>query len=106
MSSQVCCKIGSCPALPEYRVRQFSLDTDADARRVMVEGLRRMSPSEKLARVVALNRSVELMARAGIRLRTPNISDADLRNEMAKLWLDEDTLKAALEKARNRASSA
>ncbi len=71
----------------------------------MIEGLRRMSPSEKLARVVALNRSVELMARAGIRLRTPNISNEDLRREMAKLWLDADTLEAVLEKVRSRASS-
>ncbi|MBA2245339.1 MAG: hypothetical protein H0W11_10310, partial [Gemmatimonadetes bacterium] len=41
-------------------------DTSPDAERVLLEGYRRMSPREKLQRVVALNRTLEQLARARI----------------------------------------
>ncbi len=78
---------------PRMRARVKS-DTSADARRVLVEGLRRMSPAEKLARVVALNRSVELMARAGIKLRYPDADESEVRIRLARMWLSDEDLRA------------
>lgn len=68
--------------------------TTPEARRVLVEGLRRMTPSQKLARVRSLNRSVPQMARAGIRMRHPNAGEAEIRIRLARLWLDDATLEA------------
>lgn len=74
--------------------RPMDRDTTPEARRVLVEGLRRMTPSQKLARVRSLNRSVEQMARAGIRMRHPNADEAEIRIRLARLWLDDATLEA------------
>ena len=74
--------------------RPFERDTDPDSRRVLVEGIRRMSPAQKLARVTALNRSVEMLALAGIRMRHPDASEHEVHRLLARMWLDEDTLAA------------
>lgn len=72
--------------------RPFDGDTSAEARSVLVAGLRRMTPAQKLARLVALNRSVEQLARAGIRLRHPDATERQVKLMLARMWLDEATV--------------
>jgi hypothetical protein len=60
---------------------------------MMIEGYRRMSPREKLARVVALNRTVEALAAA--RLRSwygPDLSDRELRLRLGALRLHREVM--------------
>jgi hypothetical protein len=57
-------------------------DTAPEVLRLMVEGYRRMSPAQKLARVVALTQGVQQMALARIRAQHP---DADEREQKLRL---------------------
>lgn len=68
-------------------------DTPPEVRAMMIEGYRRMSPADKLQRVVDLNRAVESLARARIREQYgPDLSvrEEDLR--IASLYLDRETM--------------
>jgi hypothetical protein len=71
-------------------------DTSPECRRIWIDGLRRMSHSDKLARFLALQRSVEAMALTGLRLRHPEADEAELRIRLARLWLDEPTHRAVV----------
>jgi hypothetical protein len=62
-------------------------DTSDAAERMQVELWRRMSPSEKLRLVAALNRAVEALALRGIRLRHPGASDHECMLRLAILKL-------------------
>ncbi len=74
-------------------VKSQSEDTSPQVEAMIIEGLRRMSPAEKLRRVVDLNRAVVQMARAGIRARYgDDLSEEELRLRLAALWLDRDTM--------------
>ena len=75
------------PAIPR--------DTTVAAEEVLLGGYRKMSPAEKLARVVDLNRSVEAMASARLRSRYgPELSLAELELRLAALRLDRQTMVA------------
>ena len=78
--------------------REFARDTSPEARRVIIDGLRRMTPTQKLARLVDLNRSVEIMARAGIQARHPDATPKERKKLMARHWLDSNTLDAVVMK--------
>lgn len=65
---------------------------------MLVAGLRRMTPAQKLARLVALNRSVEQLARAGIRLRHPDATEREVKLLLARMWLDEATVDAIVKR--------
>jgi CHASE2 domain-containing sensor protein len=68
-------------------------DTSPDAERVLIEGYRRMSPHEKLQRVVALNRALEQLARARIRAQYgENLSEHEVRLRLAALRLDREVM--------------
>ena len=68
-------------------------DTSPEARRVQVEGYRRMSPQQKLARVFSLNRTLECLASARIKAwYGPQLSERELRLRLAALRLDRDTM--------------
>ena len=67
-------------------------DTSPEIEAVLIDGYRRMSPAEKLARVGALNRAVQQLALAGIRARHRGVSDREARLRLAALWLDRDTM--------------
>lgn len=67
-------------------------DTPLEVERVLVEGYRRMAPREKLARVLDLNKTVELMALARIRAAHPDATDDELRLRLASLRLDRETM--------------
>jgi len=72
----------------------FGRDTAPEVCRQMLAGLASMTPADKLARLSALNRSVEEMALAGARLRIPGATDLELKLEVARLWLDEASWQA------------
>lgn len=59
----------------------------------MLEGLRSMTPAEKLRRVVELNRAVETMAAIRIRRQYgPDLPDDELRLRLAALRLPRQTM--------------
>lgn len=59
----------------------------------MLAGLRRMTPAEKIQRIVELNRAVETMAAAGIRSRYgADLSERELRLRLAALRLPRETM--------------
>jgi len=68
----------------------------------MIAGLASMSPADKLARVTALNRSVEELALAGARLRNPAATDLELELVVARLWLDEPSWQAVRQRLLSR----
>lgn len=65
------------------------VDTSPDIDEILVEGYRHMEGREKLRRVVSLNRSLERLARAGIRSRYgDDISERDMRLRLAALRIE------------------
>jgi hypothetical protein len=68
-------------------------DTSPDAERVLLEGYRRMSPREKLQRVVALNGALERLARARIRAQYgERLADRELQLRLGALRLDRSVM--------------
>ena len=70
-------------------------DTDPRVEAMVIEGYRRMTPSQKLERVRALTRAVQELALMDIRRRHP---DADEREQMLRLasrWIEPDLMVRA-----------
>ena len=70
-------------------------DTDPRIEALLIEGYRRMSPSQKLERVRALTRAVQELALMDIRRRHP---DADEREQMLRLasrWIEPELMVRA-----------
>jgi hypothetical protein len=68
-------------------------DTSPEVEAILLEGYRRMSPAEKLARVLDLNRAVEELARARLRRQYgPDLSEREERLRLAALHLDRETM--------------
>jgi hypothetical protein len=61
----------------------------------LVAAHRRMSPRDKMRRVLACNAAVEAMAIAGLRAREGALSDRELRLRLAALRLGRETMRAA-----------
>lgn len=72
-----------------------SCDTSTAARALMIEGYRRMSASEKLARVCDLGAAARALAAARIREQHPGIFEVELRLRLASLWFDRRTMARA-----------
>jgi hypothetical protein len=70
----------------------LSRDTDPEIERLQVEAYRRMTPAEKLARVVDLNRTCEAMAAARLRRQYGPLDDPELELRLAALRLDRETM--------------
>lgn len=68
-------------------VALLSSDTSPAVERAQVESWRRMSPLEKLHVVAELNRTVEELSLAGIRLRHPDASHRECFLRLAVLKL-------------------
>lgn len=74
-------------------MRLQSSDTPPEVERILIEGYRRMTPAEKLQRVMDLNQAAQEMALARIRAKYgPNLSELDERLRLASLWLDRETM--------------
>ncbi|MFO0572248.1 MAG: hypothetical protein U0263_41885 [Polyangiaceae bacterium] len=67
-------------------------DTHPAIEAMVVEGYRRMTPSQKLERVQQLNETVLQLAAARIRREHPGIEERELRLRLAALWLPRETL--------------
>jgi hypothetical protein len=64
-------------------------DTAPEVEQFLLDGYRRMSPAEKLGRVVALNRALDQLATARLRARYGSDLNAhELRLRLAALRLD------------------
>lgn len=74
-------------------MKPLALDTPPEVERFLIEGYRRMTPWEKLRRVLELNELVEEMAAARIRRQYgPDLSERELRLRLAALRLDRETM--------------
>ena len=74
-------------------MRTQSRDTPPEIEEMVLERYRQMSPGEKLQAVQDMNRTVQLMALAGIRSRHgSDLSERELRLRLAALWLDRETM--------------
>ena len=77
------------PALPSDPID----DTSPEARAMMIEAYRRMTPEQKLQRVADLNRAVERMALARIRRQYgPDLDEREERLRLAALRIDRETM--------------
>lgn len=63
---------------------------------MLVEGYRRMSFAEKGRRIVELTHGVQQMALARLRAQHPAASPRELQLRLAALWIDPETLRAAV----------
>ncbi len=70
----------------------FSLDTPAEIERVQIEGYRAMTPAQKLARVLDLNRTVEAMAALRLERSYGPLAPRELELRLAALRLDRSTM--------------
>lgn len=81
------------PAAPAVAETPLAADTPLEIEALVLAGLRRMTPVEKMARVLDLNRASEAMAAARIRARYgPDLSARELRLRLAALRLDRETM--------------
>ena len=71
-------------------------DTDPAVTALLVAAYRRMSPAEKIQRVLECNAAAEAMAKAGLRTRHPGASEAEIQRRLAALRLGEPLMVAAL----------
>lgn len=74
------------------RPRSGLSDTDPAVARRLVEAHRRMSPAEKMQRVLDCNEAAEAMAAAGLRARFGELSADELRLHLAALRLGRRTM--------------
>jgi hypothetical protein len=70
-------------------------DTDPRVEALLIEGYRRMSPSQKLERVRALTRAVQELALLDIRRRHPDADERELALRLASRWLEPELMVRA-----------
>ena len=67
----------------------YPSDTSPEVARLVIEGYRRMSPADKIGRVVALNRALEELATARLRSQYGDeLTEGERRLRLAALRLD------------------
>jgi hypothetical protein len=67
-------------------------DTSPDAEAFLLEGYRRMSPTEKMQRVASLNRALVQLASARIRAQYGDVPEREMRLRLGALWLGRETM--------------
>ncbi|HEY2954796.1 MAG TPA: hypothetical protein VGK89_06070 [Candidatus Eisenbacteria bacterium] len=82
----------------------FSRDTSPEARRILIELLRKKTPAEKLAMVGGLAATAREFALAGLRMRHPEADAEELETRYWRLVLGPESADRALEARRSRAS--
>ena len=68
-------------------------DTSPKIQKILIQGYRQMSPSQKLTRVQELTQTVQQLALARIRQQYGALSEREQRLRLAALWLDRDTMQ-------------
>jgi hypothetical protein len=71
----------------------FSRDTRPEVVSVLLEGYRRMTPAQKLARVADLTAAARQMAAARIRSQHPGADESEVRLRLAALVLGRQTMR-------------
>jgi hypothetical protein len=69
--------------------------TNPEIERLLIEGIRRMTPGEKLRRIVALNEMLDALTLAGLREQYPEADNVELRMRLASRKLPADLMKKA-----------
>lgn len=67
-------------------------DTSPEIERLLIEGYRRMSPSQKLRRVSEMTLAVQQLALARIKRQYPDRTEHEYRLRLASLWLGRETM--------------
>lgn len=67
-------------------------DTHPKIKALLLDGYRKMSPSQKLARVGALTRAVQELALLDVRRRHPNADSREQALRVASRWLDPELM--------------
>lgn len=75
--------------------RGFLTDTHPKVEAFIVEGYRRMSPAEKMARVTALTQTVQEFAMVDIRRSHPTAGAEELSLRLASRWLEPELMRKA-----------
>ncbi len=70
-------------------------DTEPAVEAMLIEGLRRMSPPQKLERVRALNHAVQELALLDIRRRHPDADERELALRLASRWIEPELMVCA-----------
>jgi hypothetical protein len=70
-------------------------DTNPAVEAILVEGYRKMSPSEKLERVRALTRAVQELALLDIRRRHPHADEREQAFRLASRWIEPELMLRA-----------
>lgn len=70
-------------------------DTHPLVHQMMIEGYRRMTPAEKLAKVAGLTNAARSLALARVRAQHPEAGSEEQVLRAASTWLDADLLEAA-----------
>jgi hypothetical protein len=70
-------------------------DTDPVVEAILIEGYRRMSPSQKLDRVRSLTHAVQELALADIRRRHPDADEREQSLRLASRWIERDLMVRA-----------
>jgi hypothetical protein len=84
----------------------FSRDTSPEARRILIEILRKKTPAEKLAMVDGLVETARLFALSGLERRHPDASPEELEARYWELVLGPDGLEDVLKARRSRTQRA
>lgn len=82
---------GILPAVNKTR----TVDTHPAVEALLIDGYRKMTPSQKLERVRALTRAVQELALLDIRRRYPDADQREVALRLASRWLDAGTMAAA-----------
>lgn len=70
-------------------------DTSIGVDRAVFEGLRRMTPEQRLAIAVEASRALHLLSVAGLRLRFPDADEAELHHRAGALRLGPELTRMA-----------
>lgn len=70
-------------------------DTHPSIDALLVQGYRRMSPAQKIARVRALTRAVQELAMTDVRRRHPNADAREQALRLASRWIEPNLMKLA-----------
>ena len=73
----------------------LTADTHPAVEAILIDGYRKMTPSQKLERVCALTRAVQELALLDIRRRHPNADQREVALRLASRWLDAKIMTAA-----------
>jgi hypothetical protein len=72
--------------------KSWMRDTSPEAHKVLIEGYRRMSPTEKMQQACELSKAVRQAALARIRRQYGDMSEREEKLRLASLWIDRETM--------------